>query len=196
LAHRETIDDDRQESIAVRATFVGVLALTLVACDQPVAPTPARAETPSLAVAATTTVRFGINELGSPFPPQDRHDHSSTAADMLVPQTVVISRGGSVTFRIDEVHQAAVYRPGVLPGDIRIDGTTLESADLGLGIVLPQFRINDSNGRLALAPAQALVDRTWTTPPGTFAEPGRYLVICTSAPHFVLNRMYGWVIVQ
>jgi hypothetical protein len=180
----------------MRAASLGALALTIVACDQPVAPTPGGAGTPNLAVVATATVRFGINELGSPFPPQDRHDHSSTAADMLVPQTVVIARGGSVTFQIDEVHQAAVYRPGLLPGDIRIDGTTLESADLGFGIVLPQFRINDPNGRLALAPAQALVDHTWTTPPGTFDEPGRYLVICTSAPHFVLNRMYGWVIVQ
>ena len=180
----------------MRAASLGVLALTLVACDQPVSPTPAVAGAPGLAMAAIATVRFGINELGSPFPPQDRHDHSSTAADMLVPQTVVITRGGSVTFHIDEVHQAAVYRPGTLPGDIRIDGSTLESADLGFGIVLPQFRINDPNGRLALAPAQALVDQTWTTPPGTFDEPGRYLVICTSAPHFVLNRMYGWVIVQ
>lgn len=180
----------------MRAASLGVLALTLVACDQPVSPTPAVAGAPSLAMAAVATVRFGINELGSPFPPQDRHDHSSTAADMLVPQTVVITRGGSVTFHIDEVHQAAVYRPGTLPGDIRIDGSTLESADLGFGIVLPQFRINDPNGRLALAPAQALVDQTWSTPPGTFDDPGRYLVICTSAPHFVLNRMYGWVIVQ
>ena len=171
------------------------LALLLAACDRPVDPDSAGAQAPAMAAAATATVRFGLNELGSPFPPQDRHDHSSTAADMLVPQTVVIARGGSVTFQIDEVHQAAVYRPGVLPGDIRLDATTLEDADLGFGIVLPQFRINDPNGRLALAPPQALVDHTWVTPPGTFDAPGRYLVICTSAPHFVLNRMYGWVIV-
>jgi plastocyanin len=178
------------------AVSLGVLALTLVACDQPASPTAAGARTPGLAVAATVSVRFGINERGSPFPQQNRHDQSSTAADRLVPQTVVITRGGSVTFQIDEVHQAAVYRPGMLPGDIRIDRSTLASADLGFGIVLPEFRINDPNGRLARAPSQALVDHTWTTPPGTFEEPGRYLVICTSAPHFVLNRMYGWVIVQ
>ena len=175
---------------------VPALALLLAACDQPADPSAAGAPAPTLALAATATVRFGINELGSPFPPQAGHDHSSTAADMLVPQTVVIARGGSVTFRIDEVHQAAVYRPGILPGDIRVDGTTLEDADLGFGIVIPQFRINDPNGRLALALPQSLIEHTWTTPPGTFDAPGRYLVICTSAPHFVLNRMYGWVIVR
>ena len=175
---------------------LALLFLTLAACDHPTAPDSAGAPAPNLAAGATAVVRFGINELGSPFPPQVGHDHSSTAADMLVPQTVVIARGGSVTFQIDEVHQAAVYRPGILPGDIRIDGSTLEDADLGFGIVIPQFRINDPNGRLALAPPQALIEHTWTTPPGTFDAPGRYLVICTSAPHFVLNRMYGWVIVQ
>jgi len=173
-----------------------VFALSMAACDQPVDPTPVRTMGASLAAAAAPIVRFGLNELGSPFPPQDGHDHSSTAADMLVPQTVVIARGGSVTFQIDEVHQAAVYRPDILPGDIRVDDTTLEDVDLGFGIILPRFRINDANGRLALAPPQALVDHTWTTPPGTFDAPGRYLVICTSAPHFVLNRMYGWVIVR
>lgn len=178
-----------------KASLLVPLALALTDCDRPTTPS-STAVAPNLSAAAIAEVRFGINELGSPFPPQDGHDHSSTAADKLVPQTVVIARGGSVTFRIDEVHQAAVYRPGILPRDILIDGSTLEDVDLGFGIVLPQFRINDPNGRLALAPPQALADHTWTTPPGTFDQPGRYLVICTSVPHFVLNRMYGWVIVQ
>ncbi len=172
---------------------LGLTAATF-ACDGPTA-LPSSATIAPVA-RSTANVRFGLNELGSPFPPQDGHDHSSTAADMLVPQTVVIARGGSVTYQIDEVHQAAVYRPGVGPEDIRVDGATLEDADLGFGIVLPGFRINDPNGRLALAPPQALAEHTWTTPPGTFDAPGRYLVICTSAPHFVLNRMYGWIIVR
>jgi hypothetical protein len=171
------------------------LGAMLAACDRPTEPTVGGPLPASLSAAATAAVRFGLNELGSPFPPQIGHDHSSTAADNLVPRTVVIARGGSVTYQIDEVHQAAVYRPGVEPGDIRVDGTTLEDVDLGV-IVLPGFRINDPNGRIALAPPQALVEHTWTTPPGTFDQPGRYLVICTSTPHFVLNKMYGWVIVQ
>jgi hypothetical protein len=109
---------------------------------------------------------------------------------------VVIGRGGSVTFEVDWVHQAAVYQPGIEPEDIRIDGSTLEDADLGLGIILPLFRINDPTGRLASSPSQSLTPESWTTPPDLFQSPGHYLVICTSVPHFVLNRMYGWVIVK
>jgi plastocyanin len=63
-------------------------------------------------------------------------------------------------------------------------------------VVLQDFRINDPNGRVALAPAQALTAHSWTTPPGTFDQPGRYLVICTTLPHFAVNNMYGWVIVK
>ena len=36
----------------------------------------------------------------------------------------------------------------------------------------------------------------WTTPPGTFAQAGRYLVICTVRGHFLEYDMYGWVIAQ
>lgn len=145
---------------------------------------------------STASIRFGLNELGSPFPPQVGHDHSTNAADNLVPRTVTIPRGGTVVFAVDPVHQVAVYRPGVEPEDIAVDGSTLEDADLGFGIVLPFFRINDPSGRLARSPSQGLSPQSWSPPLGTFDQPGRYLVICTSVPHFVLNRMFGWVIVQ
>jgi hypothetical protein len=36
----------------------------------------------------------------------------------------------------------------------------------------------------------------WTTPPGTFDQPGTYLVICTTQVHFLFAKMYGWVIVK
>jgi|SRR5215213_6614877 len=147
------------------------------------------------ALPLTATISFGLNDHSSPFPPQQGHDHSTNAADNLVPRTVVIGQGGSVTFEIDPVHQAAVYQPGILPGDIQVNASTLEDVDLGF-IILPNFRINDPNGRLALAPAQALTDQSWTTPAGTFDQPGTYLVICTTLPHFAVNKMYGWVIVQ
>src|SRR5690349_16306819 len=111
LRHARVLTSPR-ESVPMKAIPLPLLILTLAACDRPTAPEPAGAAALSPAAGATAVVRFGINELGSPFPPQLRHDHSSTAADMLVPQTVVIARGGSVTFQIDEVHQAAVYRPG------------------------------------------------------------------------------------
>jgi hypothetical protein len=151
---------------------------------------------PVAATGSTASIRFGLNELGSPFPPQAGHDHSTNAVDNLVPRTVTIPRGGTVVFAVDPVHQAAVYRPGVEPEDIAVDGSTLEDADLGFGIVLPLFRINDPAGRLASSPSQGLSPQSWSPPPGTFDQPGRYLVICTSVPHFVLNRMFGWVIVK
>ena len=177
-------------------TLLTAAGLLCLACDRPVEPTTETLIESGHPASLSGVVRFGNNALGSPFPPQVGHDHSTQAADMLVPGTVVINRGGSVTFEIDPVHQAAVYQPGVEPEDIRVDASTLEDMDLGFGIVLPDFRINDPAGRLVLAPTQALSRHTWTTPPGTFDAPGRYLVICTTTPHFVLNRMYGWVIVR
>jgi len=57
--------------------------------------------------------------------------------------------------------------------------------------------INDPDGRVALSPPLDFSDhQQWTTPGGTFDEPGRYLVICTTLPHFAEADMYGWVIVQ
>lgn len=174
-------------------TLGALLAGCEPATDPGAAPTSLSAAGASLAAA---TARFGLNELGSPFPPQEGHDHSTNAADNMIPRTVVIRRGGSVTLAVDAVHQAAVYQPGIEPADIRVDASTLEDADLGFGIVLPLFRINDPAGRLAQSPSQSLALQPWTPPEGTFDQPGRYLVICTSVPHFVLNRMYGWVIVK
>jgi hypothetical protein len=63
----------------------------------------------------------------------------------------------------------------------------------------PPQRIEDPEGRVALGPPQpppGAEEIEWTTPPGTFDEPGRYLVICTTRVHFVEAKMYGWVIVM
>lgn len=145
----------------------------------------------------SATVRFGLNEVGSPFPPPAGHDHSTHAKDHIVPRTVVIAQGGSVTFEIDEFHQPALYRPGTAPEDITVSDATLQDLSLPCvpGGVLPKFVINDPNGRILLGPPHSCAEQTWTTPPGTFDHPGRYLVICTTLPHF-RNGMYGWVIVQ
>jgi hypothetical protein len=98
-------------------------------------------------------------------------------------------------FDIDLVHQVAVYRPGTEPSDIRIDQTTLEDVNLG-PFTIPDFRINDPRNRIVLGPPQRLFDQQWTTPAGTFANPGRYLVICTTVPHFVVSKMWAWVTVK
>ena len=144
---------------------------------------------------SNVTVRFGVDEHGSPFPPADGHDGSGHARDHVYPREVVIARGGSVTFKIDLVHQVAVYEPGVQPTDIEVSPATLEDVDLG-PFVLPNFRINDPTNRIVLGPPQQLFDQEWTTPPGTFDAPGRYLVICTTVPHFVGSNMWAWVTVK
>ncbi len=146
--------------------------------------------------AEETRVHFGLEHAGSPFPPPSGHDASGHSRDSIVPFTVVIQRGGSVTYEIEPFHQPAVYRPGVVPTDIQLNPTTLKGLSLPcLPQPLEQFVIDDPTGRVALGPGQACEEQIWTTPAGTFDQPGRYLVICTTVPHFNLG-MWGWVIVK
>ena len=132
---------------------------------------------------SSATVRFG-NDVGSPFPPPE-HDASFNAKDNLVPRTVTIAAGGSVTYEmapptVSGPHQPTVYAPGTEPEDIT---------------VMDFPWVNDPDGRVVLGPPN-FATLTWTTPPGTFATPGRYLVLCNFAPHFAFANMYGWVIVK
>jgi hypothetical protein len=145
---------------------------------------------PAGAASLTAEVEFGSEHVGSPFPPES-HDNSFKAIDRLRPLTVVIQRGGSVTYQIAPCHQPAVYGAGTTPDDIAANVTE------PIGVTgCPPDRINDPNGRIALAPPQSSVSAVWTTPPGTFDQPGTYLVICTTQVHFLFARMYGWVIVK
>jgi len=169
--------------------------LLLLACDQPQPAEPNNALGPDLALAAsaatlTAEVQFGSDKVGSSFPPAE-HDNSFHAFDRLRPRTVVILRGGSVTYEVDECHQPAVYKPGTKPEDIN----TSLTQPIGLE-ECPPDRINDPRNRLALAPPQSESESDWTTPSGTFDQPGVYLVICTTKVHFVFAQMYGWVIVK
>lgn len=137
-------------------------------------------------------VEFGADHVGSPFPPA-QHDQSFHSFDKLRPQTVVIQRGGSVTYEVYPCHQPAVYSPGIGPDDIDADMIVPNTPGC------PPQRIDDPDGRIALGPPQqppSAEEMEWTTPPGTFDEPGRYLVICTTRVHFVEAKMYGWVIVM
>lgn len=136
---------------------------------------------------AGATVRFGNDDVGSPFPPITEHDASGNGKFNLIPRTVTIAEGGSVTYDIlirFGVHQPAVYEAGTTPADIESQG--------------PFPFVNDPTGRIALGPAvtPATGTDTWTTPAGTFDEPGRYLVLCNFAPHFAEFDMYGWVEVK
>ena len=185
----------------IHGILIAVAVAVLVSCDHPEAPVSPLSPGSSMHAAAAAGipleahVQFGIDEHGSPFPPQDEHDASGHARDHVYPREVVIARGGRVVFDIDEVHQVAVYKPGTEPSDIRVNQTTLEDVNLG-PFTLPKFRINDPNNRIVLGPPQQLFPQHWTTPAGTFANPGRYLVICTTLPHFVGANMWAWVTVM
>jgi len=140
----------------------------------------------------SATIAFGQPNTGSPFPPPSGHDQSSHAKDNLVPRTVVIARGGTVTFDLSgpgrAPHQVAVYPDGTEPGDVDI--TALKPPVAGCP---PAPLIVDPDG-IVLAP-QPCAGGT-TSPSRTFTQPGRYLVICTFLPHFAQFQMYGWVIVK
>jgi plastocyanin len=137
------------------------------------------------------TVEFGLVDVGSGFPPAAGHDQSRHANDTMVPGTVVIDVGGSVTFNIVNPHQISIYEPGTLPEDI---DTSIRSA-MPAGCPNPggNALITDPNGLVVAwanpcnAPRQPLTYQ--------FDEPGRYLVICSFDPHFQIG-MYGWVIVR
>jgi len=148
-------------------------------------------------VPTSATVRFGDENAGSPFPPQEEHDQSIHATDKMVPRTVVIAQGGEVTYEVHPFHQVAIYAPGTHPDDIDLSPAALEDLVLPFPpFLLEDFIINDPTNRVALSPPLALTETSWTTPAGTFDAPGRYLVICTTFPHFVAADMFGWVIVK
>lgn len=133
------------------------------------------------------TIQFGQPDVGSPFPPSADHDESAHASDNLVPGTVVIDKGGTVTFNVPAgVHQIAIYAPGTNPEDIN----TASLIALCPGQT-PRL-INDATNRVALITHACF--SAWQAQ-YTFNTPGRYLVICAFLPHFEVG-MYGWVEVR
>ncbi len=138
---------------------------------------------------STANVQFGNIDAGSDFEFPPLHDQSPNAKFNLVPYKAVISASptASVTYQIGGApthpHQVAVYRAGTTPDDIQPVNPP----------GMPPL-INDANGRLALS--SLVATGTFTTPPGTFATPGRYLVLCNLRPHFENFGMYGWVEVK
>lgn len=140
----------------------------------------------------TAVMRFGNNDTGTGGPQHPSHH----ARANLIPTTVVIQVGGTVTFDVQPPHRVAIYEPGTQPEDIRlIPGVTLldHVGPPGPPFV-PALYIDEPIGRVFIDPAPAF------GPPHsvayTFTEPGRYLVICVIRPHFAEFKMYGWVDVK
>lgn len=143
---------------------------------------------------STAVVRFGNNSVGTL---KFGFDHPSAhARDNIVPTTVVIRAGGTVTFLVQPPHVVAIYEPGTTPEDIRLipDVTLFDHTGPPGPPFIPDFYIDEPNGRLFIDPAVPF------GPPHsvqyTFEEPGKYLVICAITPHFVFSKMYAWVDVK
>jgi plastocyanin len=145
---------------------------------------------------STATMQFGKANVGSPYPPPSGHDASGHAIDDLLPRTVVIRTGGTVTFQVPpNVHQLSIYGAGTKPDDIDTSivtnlfnyaGCTFDT------VVFAPLVINDPNNRIADYPIPCLQPATRTH---TFSSSGKYLVICSFLPHFN-GGMYGWVDVK
>lgn len=184
----------------MRSRVLLPLILLVAGCDRepvaPTEPTPAPSFVPGHAgFGSTATMAFGTKDVGSPFDPAEGHDASGHAVDRVRPRIVSIGVGGSVTFEIGPFHQVSIYEAGTETGDI--DVSLVEN--LTAPFFIPNFLINDPDDRLAanqLSTTLSFVPSTWTSPPGTFDTPGRYLVFCRVFPHFVFAKMYGWVIVK
>ena len=139
----------------------------------------------------TATVQFGQTNVGTTFPPTSGHDRSAHAIDNMVPRTVVIDKGGTVTFNTIGVHVIAIYAPGTEPDDIDTSILSPTPTDCPKPGGAPLL-IDDPENRVKLFAEPCGGPRTVKH---TFEEPGRYLVICAFLPHFQV-QMWGWVEVK
>jgi plastocyanin len=141
-------------------------------------------------------VQFGQVDVGTDFPPAAEHDGSGHAKDNLVPRTVVIQQGGTVTFNVPAgVHQIKIFKPGKDPEDVSLANPTTLAAFAkcaGPAVVNAPLVISDTANLEAAIPVPCF---SATSVSHAFNTPGRYLVICAFIPHFQV-AMYGWVEVK
>lgn len=117
----------------------------------------------------------------------------------LIPNAVRIMAGGTVNFIIAGFHHVLVYDDGTQPEDINTNSTIAPTTQPGPPL------INDPTDRIyrgldpsvlpvlrGSTPAPVLQDRVEVV---QFPDPGTYLVICGVLPHFVNDRMFGFVTV-
>lgn len=138
---------------------------------------------------ATATVSFGA---WLTDPPVDRFATGGNTrtqnSHKVIPYDVKIKAGGSVNFLISGLHLLLIYAP-----ETTMDSINASLIEFAVPGAFPGF-INDPVNRVyrGLDPrAPAPLDRVEVV---TFAEPGRYLVVCGVLPHF-LDNMSGYVTV-
>lgn len=126
----------------------------------------------------------------------------------LIPNEVTIKAGGTVNFIIAGFHLVVVYDDGTQPENINTGITVLPQ-----GAPVPPL-IDDSSNRIyrgidpTVLPFLQGPQQPAVVPPGAppfqpvlqdrvevvhFPNPGTFLVICGVFPHFVNDKMYGFV---
>jgi len=136
---------------------------------------------------AMATVTFGAWRTDLAL---DRFPNASPGAanaHVVSPYQATIKVGGSVVFVISGFHQILVYGPDIQPGSINAQ-ITRPSTGTPSGAPL----INDPVNRVygGLDPSTQPRDRVEAV---QFHAEGKFLVICGIQPHFVNDKMYGWV---
>jgi hypothetical protein len=136
---------------------------------------------------ATATVLFGAwrSDLSV-----DRYPNVNVPANnahLVTPYQAKIKAGGAVAFVISGLHQVVVYGPNVLPEHVNAQ-VTRPTTGSPAGTPL----INDPTNRVYSGLDPSTQPRERTEVVQFFAE-GKYLVICGVQPHFVNERMFGWV---
>jgi plastocyanin len=137
---------------------------------------------------AGAVVAFGqwkpFDRIGNAAGPNDRTQNNH----VLTPFRVRIKAGGAVSFIISGFHNPVIYG----------NGKQLE--DVNVGLILPGSTppglIDDPDRRVfrginpATLPVQDRIENV------TLPDPGEYLVICAVVPHFVNDKMHGFIIVE
>jgi hypothetical protein len=136
---------------------------------------------------ADATVSFGQ---WNTSPPLDRFPNNSPITGnvhKLIPFETKIKAGGTINFIISGFHLVTVYGPGTEFEDIN---GSLTAAIPGAPAGFPPV-VNDPANRVyrGLSPFGLPQDRIEAV---NFAEPGRYLAVCTFVPHFI-DRMFGYI---
>jgi plastocyanin len=138
---------------------------------------------------ASATVSFGQWRVGTQDNPFDRFTTPNVIArnhHLLAPNEVTIKAGGAVSFIVAGFHNPIVYDDGWQPSQIKTDPLHIVPGSTPPGL------IDDPDGRIfrGVDPRTVSQDRVESV---TFANPGRYLVICGVRPHFVNDNMFGFV---
>ena len=123
----------------------------------------------------SVTVSFGAG-LNTAQPGNSANHH-------VLPANIKVQVGGVVNFVVAGFHQVAVYNNGVLPENLVIPagGLFIDDANnryyLGLSPIVPQAGLSNAQNRVESV---------------SFAQPGKYLVICNVRGHF-LDGMKAFV---